>query len=106
MIPQLGETFSFKAENMERILPDYPWLRSLPVASPNVNPPEDKSPTLSPNKSERRVSQALVNRAYLRLRHKLKALIDQGQRTHHLDQVLAQLDAISRWLDDQQPKKH
>lgn len=96
LMPQLGETFSFTAENIERILPDHPWLTA----------PKVHFQPMYPEKSERRVSQAQVNSAYLSLRHKLKVLIDQGQRTHHLEQVLAQLDSISRWLDEQQPKKH
>lgn len=116
LIPQLGETFSFTAENFDRIPPDHAWLTLSSAVSLNSKAPkfqaepqgtQPRFQTISPNKLGRRVSQAQVNKAYLRLRHKLKALIDQGQRTHRLDQLLTQLDSISQWVDElQQPKKH
>lgn len=118
LIPKLGEIYSFAAGHIECILPDRPWLPDA-SAETTVSPAYDfetersESPVrLQPiatgksrQTSERRISQAQVNRAYIRLRHKLKALIDQGQRTHQLNQVLSQLESISQWLDEQQHSK-
>ncbi|HVJ48603.1 MBL fold metallo-hydrolase [Desulfitobacterium sp.] len=116
LIPQLGETFEFTDQTLDRILPDHTWLRpelTFPTASKaqelELDPPSTQIhfQPISPNRSERHISQSQVNKSYLRLQHKLKALISQGQRTYQLDQVLNQLDTISRWLDElQHRKKH
>jgi metallo-beta-lactamase family protein len=106
-IPQLGETFLFTAENIERILPDHDWLphtKSVSIESKAVQNHEPQFQTI-PLKLERKVSQSQINRAYLSLQKNLKALIDQGQREHQLEQVLNYLDYISEGLNEFQHQK-
>lgn len=105
-IPQLGETLEFKHQSVQHILPDHVWLKPeipTPVLPGEFSPPQ---PTLHKN-SERQISQAQINSAYVRLRNKLEEFIDHGKKIGHLNQVLNILENINRWLDDQQlPKKH
>lgn len=113
LIPQLGETLEFTAQTINRILPEHNWLPPAPVtpaAGENLSTIKTtltlqdftRAQALPANKKERRVTQAQINRAYLRLRHKLKDFVDHGQKTHKLDQVLIQLENMSRWLDELQ----
>lgn len=105
-IPQLGETLEFKHQSVQQILPDHVWLKPeipTPVLPGEFSPPQ---PNLHKN-SERQISQAQINSAYVRLRNKLEEFIDHGKKVGHLNQVLNILENINRWLDDQHlPKKH
>lgn len=105
-IPQLGETLEFKRQSIQQILPDHVWLKPeipTPVLPGEFSPHQ---PTFHKN-SERQISQAQINSAYVRLRHKLEELIDHGKKVGNLNQVLNILENIIRWLNDQQlPKKH
>lgn len=116
LIPQLGETLEFTAQTVHRIIPEHNWLPPAPVTQTSgeslntIKTPltiQDLAPsqTLPSKKKEHRVTQAQNNRAYLRLRHKLKDFIDHGQKTHNLDQVLTQLENMARWLDELQHSK-
>lgn len=105
LIPVLGETFLFTGEDLERRLPNHPWLALTPTVSVPQNVLKTHTQATHSGKLQRKVSRAQVNRSYLRLQHKLKALINEGQRTNRLDQVLAQIDTISHLLDEVQEQK-
>lgn len=108
LIPELGETFLFTGENIERSVPNQPWLTPSPAvfAHPKApKAPEAHFQLTPPRKVQRKVSQAQINRAYLRLQHKLKAIIDEGRRTNRLDQVLTQIENITHWVDELQKQR-
>lgn len=116
LIPQLGEIFEFTRDQITRKVPEQAWLHPTSV-SPNVQQEEKdsqrpersfKAPLPSPNyhslsqrsKTDRRVTRAQVNRAYVRLRLRLKRLIDDGQRTHRLEHAMETLERMTRWLEE------
>ncbi|TGE36974.1 MBL fold metallo-hydrolase [Desulfosporosinus fructosivorans] len=122
LIPQLGESIEFLPGQIIRHSPDKEWLSQdapdaiskdyealshKPSGTPTYQPIK---PTLKRTKvSEPRQSRAQVNRAYVRLRHHLKQLISEGQRTHDFARVANLLDSMTHWLEEQvrgkQPKK-
>ena len=118
LIPQLGEAIEFIHENVIRLAPEKAWLSIAPkveVSKETVVAHSDKSksnisippvaPILKKTKtSEAKVSRSQVNRAYIRLRHHLKQIIDEGQRARDYDRVVNILDSITRWLEDQERK--
>ncbi len=122
IIPQLGEKIEFLFDQIVRHLPDQEWL-SL-NASTKTSDETDLSTvkrastsTYQPIKhilkrsktSEPRQSRAQVNRAYVRLRHHIKQLINEGQRTQNFDRVVSLLNSMTRILEEQErgklPKK-
>lgn len=118
LIPQLGETIEFTHEKILRIAPQKAWLSKAPKDDPSnetVFSPSAKSisnTTIRPvaltykrtKKSTSNISRSQVNKAYVRLRHHLKRLIDQGQRTHDFERVVNLLDSITHWLEEQERK--
>ncbi|HEY8909302.1 MAG TPA: MBL fold metallo-hydrolase [Desulfosporosinus sp.] len=116
LIPQLGETIEFINDQIERHAPQKAWLvkdpsfqtseekilnvSQEPIRKPALQPvsPTSKRPTLT----ERKLSRAQVNRAYVRLRHHLKQLIDEGQRTHNFERVVHLLNSMTHWLEEQE----
>jgi len=118
LIPQLGETIEFTHQKVLRIVPQIAWLSKAPkveASNETVFVPSEKSlsdTTLRPfvhtykrpKTSASKMSRSQVNRAYIRLRHHLKRLIDEGQRTRDFDRVVNLLDSITRWLEEQERK--
>ncbi|ODA42778.1 MBL fold metallo-hydrolase [Desulfosporosinus sp. BG] len=116
LIPQLGETIEFMSDQIVRHAPQKEWLTQdapLPANEENVQPSSIKpitkvqhQPVLPTSKrlktSEAHLSRAQANRAYIRLRHHLKKLIDEGQRTRNFDRVVNLLDSMTRWLEEQE----
>ncbi|MDA8227318.1 MAG: MBL fold metallo-hydrolase [Desulfitobacterium hafniense] len=115
LIPQLGETFEFIENKLIRHAPEQAWIK--PLEDDIQVPSQQKSvsqisklylpqqPSLLPTfnkKTDRRVSQSQVNKAYVRLRHRLKSLIDNGRRTQTLDRVLKILESMTKWLEEQE----
>ncbi|MHB8074806.1 MBL fold metallo-hydrolase [Desulfosporosinus fructosivorans] len=122
LIPQLGEIIEFLPGQIIRHSPDKEWLsQDAPDATskdyealsqkPSGTPTYQQiKPTLKRTRgSEPRQSRAQVNRAYVGLRHHLKQLINEGQRTHDFARVANLLDSMTHWLEEQmrgkQPKK-
>lgn len=111
LIPQLGEVIDFKDNEVIPYPPDEPWLKEPESESSSPEQSRYTVPVLPPytpkTRSERSdVSQAQVNRAFAKLRHRLKELIDQGKRTQNLERVVLVLESITRWLDEQEsPRK-
>lgn len=107
IIPQLGESIEFLPDQIVRHSPDEEWLAQDAVITPTYQPIKH---TLKRSKlSETHQSRAQVNRAYIRLRHHLKQLINEGQRTHNFDRAVNLIDSMTRLLEEQdrgtQPKK-
>ncbi|MDR3542677.1 MAG: MBL fold metallo-hydrolase [Desulfosporosinus sp.] len=116
LTPQLGETIEFTPGQIVRHAPQKEWLtqdvtiqgsdekaRLIPVKTISKLSHQPLSPTFKRSKlSEPHLSRAHVNRAYVRLRHHLKQLIDEGQRTHNFDRVVNLLDSMTRWLEAQE----
>ena len=107
IIPQLGEIIEFLPDQIVRHSPDKEWLSQDVVITSTYQPVKH---TLKRSiVSEPHRSRAQVNRAYVRLLHHLKQLINEGQRTHNFDRVVNLLDSMTRWLEEQergtQPKK-
>ena len=115
IIPQLGEMIEFLPTETVRHAPAKPWLvheteafprKEVTVTAqssrPTIPKPMPSLPQIKkPKDSERRVSRSQVNRAYVRLRQRLKQLIDQGQRERTLDHVVDVIENITRWLEEQ-----
>ena len=119
LIPQLGETIEFLTDQIVWHSPPKAWL----IKDPSLQATEEKAHLLSAesigaltphpvlptsNQSKRagvKLSRAQVNRAYVRLRHHLKQLIDEGQRTHSLDRVVNLLNSMTHWLEEQERRK-
>jgi hypothetical protein len=55
--------------------------------------------TTTPRRRPEKVTQAQINKAYLRLRTKLKELVDNGRRIHDPSTVLRNLQEITNWVD-------
>ena len=118
-IPQLGETIEFMSEQIVRHAPQKVWLTrdaSIQGSEENVSCPSVKSISKLPHQSviptskrskmsEPNVSRAQVNRAYIRLRHHLKQVIDEGQRTRNFERVVNLLNSMTRWLEEQEREK-
>lgn len=124
LIPELGEVFDFMGEQIIRHAPEQPWLaaaaerlnsrealhhpstlpgfaaREIPSAAFSELPP--LPPPIRAKDAERHGSRAQVNRAYIRLRHRLKQVIDEGQRNRSFEQITHTLDAMTQWLESQQ----
>ena len=118
LIPQLGETIEFLSDQIVRHAPQKTWLAKNPLIQTSEEKPsmstEDISKKHAPHpvlltsqrpKPELKVSRSQVNRAYVRLRHHLKQLIDGGQRTHDFNRVVNLLDSMTRWLEEQERGK-
>ena len=117
LIPQLGESFEFIGQELIRHAPDHQWLKLVKKEEPRdqnsrtvINPrTTTQKPSLTslrlPMRTkashDRHVSKSQVNRAYIRLRQRLKDLVDHGQRNHSLEQVVEILDTITHWLESQ-----
>ena len=118
LIPQLGETIEFMPDQIVRHAPQKVWLSrdtsiqgSEEKVSLSSEKPKSKSPLHSvaftakrSKMSEPHLSRAQVNRAYVRLRHRLKQLIDEGQRTRNFERVVNLLDSMTRLLEEQDRK--
>ncbi|MDR3601169.1 MAG: MBL fold metallo-hydrolase [Desulfosporosinus sp.] len=116
LIPQLGETIEFMSNQIVRHAPQKVWLpldaaiqgseekiRQVPEKSINKLPYFSGTPTFERSRrSESHLSRAHVNRAYIRLRNRLKKLIDEGQRTRNFERVIDLLDSMTRWLEEQE----
>ena len=108
IIPQLGEVIEFLPDQIVRHSPDKEWLsQDASVITSTYQPVKH---TLKRSKmSEPHQSRAQVNRAYVRLLHHLKQLINEGRRTDNFDRVVNLLDSMTRRLEEQergtQPKK-
>jgi len=123
IIPQLGEMIEFLPNQLVRHSPDKEWLAegdSLKDSEEKQHLSSDKPVITAPYQpikhtlkrsktSESRQSRSQVNRAYVRLRHHLNQLINEGQRSHNFDRVVNLLDSMTRWLEEQEretkPKK-
>jgi len=112
LIPQLGETIEFTNEQIIQHAPEKVWLSKALKVEAGMEVPTEKAiststiPLTPSNKrtktSVSKISRSQVNRAYIRLRHHLKRLIDEGQRTRDFDRVVNLLDSMTRWLEEQE----
>jgi metallo-beta-lactamase family protein len=114
--PQLGETIEFMSDQIVRHLPEKVWLTQdalitdsiekvrLSSEKPISSLPLQPLPSISRHTkvSATHLSRTQVNKAYVRLRHHLKQLIDEGQRTHNFERVVNLLDSMTRWLEEQE----
>jgi metallo-beta-lactamase family protein len=123
IIPQLGEMIEFLPDQIKRHSPDKEWLaKDTSSKASEVKEQQSLEKTVSdaiyqPIKqtltrskiSLTHQSRSQVNRAYVRLQHHLKQLINEGQRTHNFDRVVKLLDSMTHWLEEQErgikPKK-
>lgn len=115
LIPELGETFEFLEKEIIRHQPEHHWLARTQEQSEQkekqtetarssqtaVIPLPYSLPFNKRKALERKGSKAQVNRAYIRLRHRIKILIDEGQRNRNLDKVIYILDTMTQWLENQ-----
>lgn len=116
LIPTLGESIEFLHENIVRHEPERAWLSKGPmrdqgddttdtdVYQANVNVPQHpaqqeyrRSETSNPH-----ITRAQVNRSYTRLRHHIKELINEGQRSHDFRRVVEILDSLTRTVENHQ----
>jgi metallo-beta-lactamase family protein len=110
-LPQLGEVLEFKGKEVISYPPVEPWVKEPEQQKPFISQPSSLATVvpspISKTKPERMgSSQAHVNRAFARLRYRLKELINKGRRTNDLERVVIILETISRWLDEQEnPRK-
>ena len=118
LIPQLGETIEFQNEKILRHAPEKDWLSIVPkveASNGSIVSPYEKSiskislPPVAPNYKKAKItvskgSRSQVNRAYIRLRHQLKQLIDEGQRSRDYDHVVNVLNRLTRLLVEQERK--
>jgi len=116
IIPQLGEIIEFLPDQIVRHSPEKNWLSqdTSIKSSEEKEYPFSEKPVLTPTKqsikhsfkrskiTETHQSRSQVNRAYIRLRHHIKQLINDGQRTHDSDRVVNLLDSMTRWLEEQE----
>lgn len=115
-IPQLGEVLEIKNREVIPYPPSKPWLQVIEAEARQASETRQamahggaeaaQLPTLSRGKSgQAKITQAQINRAMQRLRHRLKVLVDNGRRSNNLEHTLAVIDTITRWLDDMDNKK-
>jgi metallo-beta-lactamase family protein len=117
LIPQLGEAIEFHNESIIRVAPEKTWLapapkteicsESTPAPSSSISdrPLHPVAPAYKKAKTATaKASRSQVNRAYVRFRHHLKRLIDEGQRTRNFGHVINVLDSLTRWLEEQERK--
>ncbi|AFQ44443.1 MBL fold metallo-hydrolase RNA specificity domain-containing protein [Desulfosporosinus meridiei] len=118
LIPQLGETIEFTEGKVLQHPPEKVWLSIAPkedMDKETASSPSEKlisktiiqptAPTYKRLKSTvSKTSRSQVNRAYIRLRHHLKRVIDQGLRTRDFDRVVNILDSLTRLLEEQERK--
>lgn len=116
LIPQLGEVFEYTSHEFIRHIPEKSWLtedssvisgETIPSPSVPSESPLKKSclqsaplPTKRTSRKEPHHSRAQVNKAYLRLRHHLKKIIDEGNRSRNFDRVVYLLDGLTHWLEE------
>jgi Predicted exonuclease of the beta-lactamase fold involved in RNA processing len=119
IIPQLGEMIEFISNQIVRYAPQKTWIvpkeQISEVSDHNVRPTSKVSiskssqdiPILTPRstKTNSQATRAQVNRAYIRFRHHLKRLLDEGQRSRNLDRVVKLLDSMTIWLQEQERRK-
>ena len=118
LIPQLGETIEFMPEQIIRHEPQKIWLTQnaaiiqdseeseKKVTQSTQSTPQPIAPSSKRSKiSEPRVSRAQVNRAYIRLRHHIKRILDEGQRTRDFERVINILNSMTRWLEEQERER-
>ncbi|AET68767.1 putative exonuclease of the beta-lactamase fold involved in RNA processing [Desulfosporosinus orientis DSM 765] len=117
LIPELGESLVFTLEQVIQQAPEKPWLTpkteiSIETAKEATDKPSSKAiipPVLPAQKrgktSASRLSRSHVNRAYARLQHYLKRLIDDGQKKRDFEHVVNVLDSMTRWLEDQDRRR-
>ena len=116
LIPQLGETIEFMPDQIVQHAPEKVWLlkassiqetreeevrRSTEKSQSKLIQPM-VSATSKRSTSEKRLSRAHVNRAYVRLRHHIKRVIDEGQRTHNYERSVNLLNSMTQWLEEQE----
>ncbi|SDH15213.1 MBL fold metallo-hydrolase RNA specificity domain-containing protein [Desulfosporosinus hippei] len=118
LIPQLGETIEFTEGKVLQYPPEKVWLSIAPkdeMDKETASSPSEKlisktiiQPTAPSYKRLKstvsKTSRSQVNRAYIRLRHHLKRVIDQGLRTRDFDRVVNILDSLTRLLEEQERK--
>lgn len=114
LIPCLGETLEITSEQIIHHAPEKVWLSKVLHAETSreaADYPSEKTisnvtipaPSFKRAKtSASKLSRSHVNRAYIRLRHHLKLLIDEGQRTRDYDRVVNLLNSMTRWLEEQE----
>ena len=115
LIPQLGETIEFMPEQIIRHEPQKIWLTQNTAIIQDSEESEKKVTQSTPQPiapsskrskiSEPRVSRAQVNRAYIRLRHHIKRILDEGQRTRDFERVINILNSMTRWLEEQERER-
>jgi len=118
LIPQLGETIEFMPEQIIRHEPQKIWLTQnaaiiqdseeseKKVTQSTQSTPQPIAPSSKRSKiSYPRVSRAQVNRAYIRLRHHIKRILDEGQRTRDFERVINILNSMTRWLEEQERER-
>jgi Predicted exonuclease of the beta-lactamase fold involved in RNA processing len=124
IIPQLGEIIEFLPDQIVRHTPEIEWL--IQDTSTETREEEERVSSVIPEpistfqpikhtlKKRSKMakpyrSRAQVNRAYVRLLHRLKQLINEGQQSHDFDRVVDLLDRMTSWLEEQErgtkPKK-
>ncbi|WP_088227717.1 MBL fold metallo-hydrolase [Desulfosporosinus sp. FKB] len=116
IIPQLGEVFEYISDQFVRHAPDKPWISENTAAKTGEanqalsaeHPVKESRPQLvslstkPTSRFESHHSRAQVNRAYIRLRHRLKKILDEGNRSRNYDRVIQLLEGLTRWLEDQE----
>jgi metallo-beta-lactamase family protein len=117
IIPQLGEIIEFLPDQIVRHTPEIEWLSQ--DISIETREEEERVSTVIPEpistfqpikhtlKKRAKMakpyrSRAQINRAYARLLHRLKQLINQGQQAHDFDRVVDLLDRMTSWLEEQE----
>ncbi len=122
LIPQLGEVIEFLPDQVLRYLPEKDWLADEPSSEDNeteVTSVKSSLESISTVPSFKRdlkytkkpahKARARVNKAYGRLVHHVKQLVNEGQRTQDYGKVEDILNHMTRWLKSQksgkQPKK-
>lgn len=114
MIPQLGEVIELLPSQVVRHAPDRTWYIAEPIAE--VRETKEQLAPLKPilvsaykpfqhkraKVGETNQSRARVNKAYARLLHYLKELINEGQKTHNFERSVEILETMTHWLKEQQ----